>query len=228
MSGVIAPLQRLASFDLDGTLVDSLPDMAAALNAALHETGLEPFPINATARMVGHGARLLVQRALIARGQPSDTSSVEALWAAFIRYYDAHPCDLTRLYPGALAALDALAADGWAVALCTNKPEPIARQVLDALGITDRFVSIIGGQDGLPLKPAPDMILLNMCDANVTAERAVMIGDSSADLEAARAAGIPVILMSHGYSSIPVTTLGADATRDHFGQLLPALKGIVA
>jgi phosphoglycolate phosphatase len=228
MSDASSPTQRLAIFDLDGTLVDSLPDIAAALNAALRDAGLEPFPVGDTARMVGHGARLLVERALVARGQPTDTSSVDALWAAFITHYDAHPCDLTRLYPGALAALDALAADGWAVALCTNKPEAIAQQVLDALGITDRFVSIIGGQDSLPLKPAPDMVLLNLCDANVMADRAVMIGDSPADLEAARAAGIPVILMAHGYSSVPVATLGADATLDHFDQLLPALKGMRA
>jgi phosphoglycolate phosphatase len=228
MSRARSPSQRLAIFDLDGTLVDSLPDIAAALNAALHDAGLEAFALDEAARMVGHGARLLVQRALIARGQLADTSRIDALWAAFVSHYDAHPCDLTRLYPGALAALDALAADRWALALCTNKPEAIAQQVLDALGITDRFVSIIGGQDGLPLKPAPDMVLLNLCDANVMADRAVMIGDSPADFEAARAAGIPVILMSHGYSSVPVATLGADATLDHFDHLLPALKGIIA
>lgn len=218
---------RLAIFDLDGTLVDSLPDIAAALNASLVAAGLEPFALSDTARMVGHGARLLVERALAARGQPIDTASVDAAWTRFISHYDAHPCDLTRLYPGALAALDTLSLDGWALALCTNKPEAIARQVLDALGITHRFVSIIGGQDGLPLKPAPDMLLLNLCDASVTADRAVMIGDSGADLEAARAAGIPIILMSHGYSSVPVATLGADATLDHFDQLLPALKGVL-
>lgn len=228
MSGASSPPQRLAIFDLDGTLVDSLPDIAAALNAALVSADLEPFSVTEVGGMVGHGARMLVERAVIARGRSPDPASTDEVWAAFIQYYDAHPCDLTCLYPGALAALDALAADGWMIALCTNKPEAIAQHVLDALGIADRFVSIVGGQDGLPLKPAPDMVLLNLCDASVSADRAVMIGDSVADFAAARAAGVPVILMTHGYSSVPVATLGADATLDSFDELLPALKRVLS
>jgi phosphoglycolate phosphatase len=232
MTGFFIGLQRavrpvgwthLAIFDLDGTLVDSAPDIAAALNAALDDQALAPFALDEVTRMVGAGARVLMERALAARCLTPDTSQVEALLAGFLDHYDANPCRFTRPYRGVVDTLPALIEDGWALAVCTNKPEAIARQVLQGLGLHRRFLSIVGGRAGVPLKPAPEMIGLCLTACAVGAGQAVMIGDSAADLGAARASGIPAILMTHGYSDRPVATLGA-----HFDELLPALNRLRA
>ena len=197
---------RAAIFDLDGTLADSAPDIAAALNRALVEAGYAPFDLAGATAMVGAGAKKLVERALAARGAVADAAQVDALHARFIAHYDAHPCVHTRLYPGAREALEALAA-----------------RVIDALGIAGLFGAVVGGREGVPLKPAADMVHLVMRELGVGSGRAVFVGDSAADLGAGRAAGLPVVLMAHGYSDRPVAALGADATVAGFAGLVGAV-----
>jgi phosphoglycolate phosphatase len=224
---VPAKPNRVAIFDLDGTLADSAPDIGSALNLALRDEGLAPFELNHVMSMVGAGARVLIERAVQARGKVYGPDCIARVEAHFIDHYDENPCRYTKLYPGTDAMLRDLINDGWGLALCTNKPEAIALQVLDGLGIRNRFFAIVGGRGGVALKPARDMLDLVLREYGALVEHAVMIGDSAADFEAARAAGVPVILMSHGYCAVSVHSLGADATLDHFDQLLPVLKGVL-
>ncbi len=219
-------MMRAAIFDLDGTIADSAPDIAAALNAALADDGLAPFDLGDATSMVGAGARTLVQRALTARGVEFGTQRLDAVQARFIVHYDAHPCVHTQLYPGARETLQALADAGWQLGICTNKPQALADAVVRRLGIGALFQSVVGGQDGIPLKPAPDMVQRVMAELASVPDRAVMIGDSKADLGAGRAAGMAVILFTHGYNDAPVATLGADAVIDHFAELRGALDRV--
>jgi phosphoglycolate phosphatase len=218
---------KAAIFDLDGTIADSAPDIAAALNAALVEAGHLPFDLAAATAMVGAGARTLVARALAARGVAPDAETIDKVHARFVAHYHAHSCVETRLYPGARETLEALAASGWQLGICTNKPDALARLVLGALGLTPLFGSIVGGRDGVPLKPARDMVAIVLSELGVEPGRAVMIGDSKADLGAGHAAGLPVVLLSHGYSDGPVSAMGADAVADGFEGLAAVLVDMV-
>ena len=217
---------RAAIFDLDGTLADSVADIAAALNAALIGAGHAPFDVAVVTSMVGAGARRLIERALVARDVAPEASRVDALWARFMAYYDAHPCVHTKLYPGARVTLEALAAEGWALGVCTNKPESVARVVITALGIAPLFGSIVGGRDGIPLKPAADMVQLVLSELGAMAGGSVFIGDSSADVKAARATGVPVVVLAHGYSDQPVAALDADKVLAGFKGLRAAMNGL--
>jgi phosphoglycolate phosphatase len=217
---------RAAIFDLDGTLADSVPDIAAALNGALADEGFAPFDVARVTSMVGAGARKLVERALVASGAPADPAQVERVHAQFIVHYDAHPCVLTKLYPGTRDALEQLVAQGWRLGVCTNKPEALALQLIEALGIAPLFGTVVGGRDGMPLKPAPDMVHLALQELGVSAGRAVFIGDSAADLGAGRAAGLPVVLMAHGYSDAPVAGMSAEAVVAGFDGLVEAVRRV--
>ncbi|MDZ4842441.1 MAG: HAD-IA family hydrolase [Hyphomicrobium aestuarii] len=212
---------RAVVFDLDGTLADSAPDIAAALNVALGLRGLSPLPISDVIAMVGHGARRLAERALAAQGVTGDDTATRALVAEFETAYAAAPCVGTKLYPGVLGDLAGLRTQGWYLTVCTNKPQALADRVIDGLGIRGHFDAIVGARDGVPLKPSGDMVRLALSEADATHARAVMVGDSKADLGAGRAAGLPVVLMSHGYSTLPLAELGADA-------VLPGFEGLLA
>lgn len=214
---------RAVIFDLDGTLADSAPDIAAALNGAFVEAGFAPFDLAVVKGMVGAGARTLVARALTARKPGFIPSDVDALHRSFIAHYDGQPCVATRLYPGALEALGALRARGCQLGICTNKPQALADQIVRSLGIHDVFGSVVGGRDGLALKPSAAMIGLVLNELNVPAHAAIMIGDSSADVGAARAAGLAVLVFTHGYGDRPARDLGADACLDSFHELVEAV-----
>lgn len=216
---------RAAIFDLDGTLADSAPDIARALNAALIEAGHAPFDRRAVTAMVGAGAKTLVERALLAQGAVADTALINRIHARFVIHYHAHPCIETRLYPGALAALEQLAAEGWQLGICTNKPQALADLVVDALGLRALFGSVVGGREGVPLKPAAGMVRLVLADLDASVQRSVIIGDSAADVGAAKAAGMPVIILAHGYNDGPAEALGADGVLAGFDGLVGALKG---
>ncbi len=215
---------RAVVLDLDGTLVDSLPDIADALNAGLAAEKLPPFDLNRVRGLVGGGVKKLVERAFAALGpEYADPDLMRRVLGAAVAYYRAHPCDKTRLYPHAREALDALAHVGVPLGLCTNKPIDITRDILAALDIARYFAAIEGG-GALPLKPAPDMLLAACAALGVAPREAVLVGDSGADAGAARAAGSRLVLTTHGYSSTPVAQLAPDALIDGFADLVPVLR----
>jgi phosphoglycolate phosphatase len=212
-------------FDLDGTLADTAPDLGAALNHALQALGRAPVPLGSVRLMVGHGARALLLRALAATGASSD-ALVDAAIPHFLRFYADHICEGTRPYPRVEQALQALDRAGARLAVCTNKPERLARDLLRALGWQDRFRAVVGG-DSLPTrKPDPAPLLRAIAEAGGGA--AVLIGDSITDAETARAAGVPFLAVSFGFRDRPVEALGADAVIDRFDALLPALRALGA
>lgn len=219
---------RAAIFDLDGTLCDSAPDIARALNAALVEVSLAPFDLAGVTAMVGAGAKTLVHLALIVRGAGGNAALAETVHARFIAHYHAHPCVETRLYPGTREALVQLVSDGWRLGLCTNKPQALADEVVKALGIADLFGSIVGGRDGVALKPARDMVDAVLAALGVGSTRAVFVGDSAADVGAARAAGLPVIVLAHGYNDGSFEALGAHAVLAGFNGLVRVVNSLAA
>ncbi|WP_425091836.1 phosphoglycolate phosphatase [Tropicimonas sp. S265A] len=189
-------------FDLDGTLVDSAPDMAAALNAALAEVGLDPFSLGEVISFVGSGGRILVRRALAARGA-RDLDETEML-GRFITQYEGKLDGQTQSYPGVMAMLARLQEAGVPMGLCTNKPEGPARGVCAALGL-DTFMPVIVGGDTLPvLKPDPAP-LLHVCRAlRVMPEATLYVGDSETDYVTAQAARTPFAFVEGGYQSRPI------------------------
>lgn len=211
---------RTIVFDLDGTLADTVPDIAAALNHALAQVGRQILTLDAVRPMVGHGGKVLVQRGLAATGG-ADELTLATAYAAMIAYYETHVCDHSRPYPGVVAALDALRDRGAMLAVCTNKPEHLARGVIDALGWSDRFAAIVGGNTLAATKPDPAM--LNLAIEQAGGGVAAMVGDSIIDVQTARAGGIPCVAVSFGYPDRPVVELGADAVIDSYDELLPAL-----
>lgn len=209
-------MSPIALFDLDGTLVDSAPDLQAALNRLMVTRGLAAFTLPEVVAMVGHGAKALVQQALRARGQAFDPLALDA----FLTDYGQNAAVATYAYPGIPEALVALSAAGWRMAVCTNKPAEPARRVLQALGIAARFVAI-GGGDSYPVrKPDPGHVLATLRDAGAGPERAVMIGDHDNDMLAGQAAGVARVFVTWGYG--PIGSAG-DARIAHAPAELPGL-----
>ncbi len=213
-------------FDLDGTLVDTAPDIVRALNTVLTGEGLTPVSVQAAKTMVGHGARVLLASACAASGRKVEGAELERLFQDLIDYYSAHIADESRPYPGVEAALDRFSAAGWLLAVLSNKPDALARPVLEALKLAPRFAAIIG-QGALPwLKPDPRAFNETVRLAGGTPDRAIMVGDSKTDIETARAAGIPVVAVSFGYTPEPVATFGPDRLIDHFDALWDAVASL--
>ncbi len=197
-------MTRTILFDLDGTLVDSVPDLTTALNRLLAGRGLAGFAQADVVPMVGDGARVLVERAFAARDGVADDAAV----AAFVADYTEHVAGDTRAYPGVIETLAGLRAAGWVCAVCTNKPEAAARKLLAALGIGEQFAAV-GGGDSFPVrKPDPRHLLATLDAAGGAPDRAVMVGDHHNDVAAAAGAGLPCIFAAWGYS---VRNAGADA-----------------
>ena len=212
----------LVGFDLDGTLVDSVADLAAAVNHALAEIGRPPLTVDQVRPMIGGGSRVMLQRALAMTG---GDEQLDDLLPGLVDFYAAHIVDHTRPFPGVVDALDTLRAQGVALAVVTNKREQLSVALLEALGLTDRFTCVIGGDTpGLAaMKPdrAPIDLMLRRC---CTAGPAAFVGDSVYDVEAARAAGIPVALFAPDGSEVP----GADAIFADYRDLLATLTRIAA
>jgi phosphoglycolate phosphatase len=197
-------------FDLDGTLVDSAPDLIATLNIILARTALPPVAYDAARNMVGGGARALIVRGLEAEGRILDVVEIDRMVSDFIDYYAAHIADQSRPFPGLEAALDALTARGCRLAVCTNKLERLAVRLLDALALSERFVAICGGDTFGLQKPDPEMLRRTIARAGGDVRWTVMVGDSVSDIASAHAAGVPVVAVDYGYTATPVTELGAD------------------
>ncbi|WP_380876940.1 phosphoglycolate phosphatase, bacterial [Sphingomonas sp. DBB INV C78] len=211
----------VVAFDLDGTLADTAPDLTSALNHALGQLGRPPIAAEEVRHMVGHGARALLRKGLAATGDVSE-DLIEQGFPIFLEYYEAHIADHTRPFEGLEAALDQLAARGVKLAVCTNKLEGLSRELIDTLGWNHRFVSLVGG-DTLPVRK-PDPAPLFEAIARAGGGRAAFVGDSITDTDTARAAGIPCVAVTFGFSDRPANQLGADALIDHFDDLIPALE----
>jgi phosphoglycolate phosphatase len=216
------PHPQTIIFDLDGTLVDSAPDLHRSLNAVLAEQGRAPVSLADIRAMVGDGAAKLVERGFADTGSPVDTAALPGLVERFLVYYSAGQHALTRAFPGVQETLTELAARGCRLGICTNKPYRPTLEILDVLGLAGLFAAVAGG-DSLPVrKPDPGHLLGTIEMAGGRVDDAVMIGDSHNDVAVARAAGVPVVLVTFGYTRVPVGELGADALIDGFAEL-PAL-----
>lgn len=206
-------------FDLDGTLVDTAPDLAASLNAVLTADGLAPVTLTTARSMIGGGVRPLVLRAYAAAGielSPADASQRIDL---FIEDYRSHIVRDSRPYPGAVEALQWLSSRGARLSVCTNKGSDLSSALLQVLGLADRFAAIIGADLAPAAKPDPRHLTLAVERAGGRMDRAVMVGDSRLDALVARAAALPLILVDFGYADAPAQTLGPDVLISHFDKL---------
>jgi phosphoglycolate phosphatase len=216
----------VVAFDLDGTLVDTAPDLIGTLNQVLAEQGHPSLPLADARSLIGHGARALIERGFAAAGAAVTPERLDRLWDHFIELYLPRIALESRPFPGAVAALDRLAAAGARLVVCTNKRTYLSRALLDALDLSDRFAAIVGPD--LPGFAKPDPRHLTFAIEAAGGGRAVMVGDASTDTRAAQAAGVPVIVASFGYLDMPLADLGADAVIDHFDELPAAVARLVA
>jgi len=215
---------RIVGFDLDGTLLDTHADLGAALNHALKLAGRPPVPVSQVRDLIGGGAGQMLDRALRLTGGLPDEGERARLHRELIAYYRENIAAHTCLFPGGAAMLDALDAQGTRLAIVTNKLEALAVRLLDQLGLAPRFAAIIGGDTLGPgrAKPAPD--LLHEMSRRLGGGRAAFVGDTTFDIRAARAAGMPCVAVRFGFNDLPADELGADAVIAHFSELEPALR----
>jgi phosphoglycolate phosphatase len=214
--------------DLDGTLVDTAGDLVATLNQTLANEGLPAAPFESARLSIGHGARMMIEKALKGHNVPATSADLDRLLADFLRHYAVHIADHSRPFPGAEAALDRFAAAGWRLAICTNKSEPLARDLLVRLGLADRF-AVIAGPDTFGIrKPDPGHLTETIRAAGGVREAAIMVGDSKTDIDTALAAKIPVVAVTFGYSPEPIAELGADRLIDHYDQLFDAAGALAS
>ena len=218
------PLEAVV-FDLDGTLVDTLPDLAAAFNRLLAEEGHGPLDPAAIAAMLGDGPAKLIERGFAAVGREHGGGETIRLRRRYLEIYEGGLSHLSRPYPGVVETLAALRAAGLRLAICTNKPEAPSHALLAALGLAGHFDAVVGG-DTLEVRK-PDGRHLTETISRTGASMAVMIGDTPNDVAVARNAGVPVVAVSHGYGRIPAAELGADAVIGHFRELEDVLMRLV-
>ena len=218
----------LIVFDLDGTLVDSAPDLIDTLNIIIGREGLAPVPLERGRKFVGRGGKVMLRQGLEAGGLEVSDARLDEMFASFLAYYDDHLTVKTRFYPGAEAALDRLAAAGHGLAICTNKIEKPSRKLIAELGATARFRAICG-QDTFPVsKPNGAALRLTIERAGGDPARAIMVGDTETDILTAKSAGLPVIAVDFGYAPEPVASLYPDTIISHFDELAAAVEAMTA
>lgn len=221
-----ADMNPLLVFDLDGTLAETAGDLVRALNAVVVPEGLRPTSLEEARHMVGAGAKALIRRAHAAQDRELGPERLERLFHAYLVWYEAHICEESTLFPGVVAMLDRLEAQGFDFAVCTNKIEHPARKLLAALGIAERFRAICGQDTFAIAKPDPRILTMTIARAGGAIEDAIMVGDSGADIACAKAAGIPVIAVDFGYTDRPVSEFGPDRIISHFDALDAAVSAV--
>jgi phosphoglycolate phosphatase len=214
-------------FDLDGTLVDTAPDLIGALNFILEREGMPPVPLQSARTMIGAGARRLIERGLELDGRAATVADIDRLTSDFIDYYAAHIADASRPFEGMEAALDDLAAAGYRFAVCTNKLEWLSKRLLDRLGLSGRFSAICGADTFGVSKPDPAILRETVARAGGQLTSAIMVGDAGPDVGVARRAGIPVIGVAFGYTEVPMAELKPDRLIDRMSQLGQAVESLM-
>ncbi len=218
----------IVGFDLDGTLLDTALDLGCALNHALECAGRPTVPLDEVRGLIGGGGRRMLERAL-ERSGTAEKDMVDRLMIDLIEFYADHIAVHSRLFPGGAAMLDGLAARGARLAVVTNKQERLAVRLLEEMGLTERFYTIIGGDTLGPgrAKPKPDLLHEMIArGSGSSAMRAAYVGDTTFDTGAARAAGLPCVAVSFGFNDLPPHELGASAVIDHYDDLIPVLEAM--
>ena len=227
------------AFDLDGTLIDTAPDLMATANAILEKNGYMPGTEDVLRPVISFGSRAMLQTAIEAQTVTASTFGVggsavmpppdlDGMFADFLSYYRTHIADHSRPFDGAAAVLSDIRARGGKSVVCTNKLEEPTRALFDALALTDQF-DFIAGRDTFPVhKPDPGHLIRAIEGGGGDPSRAVMVGDSDVDVMTAKAAGIPVIGVTFGYTPVPVTELGCDAVIDNYAGFFGALTQLIA
>jgi phosphoglycolate phosphatase len=218
---------RIVVFDLDGTLVDTAPDLINALNFVLDREGLPPVPLHSARNMIGAGSRKLIERGLELEGRAATPADVDRLTADFIDHYAAHIADESRPFPGLESALDDLATRGYRFAVCTNKLEWLSKLLLDRLGLASQFSAICGADTFGVSKPDPAILQQTVLRAGGQLSAAIMVGDAGPDIGVARRAGIPVIGVEFGYTEVPIADLKPDRVIGHMGELPAAVESLI-
>jgi phosphoglycolate phosphatase len=218
---------RTVVFDLDGTLVDTAPDLINALNFVLDREGLPPVPLHSARNMIGAGARRLIERGLELEGRAASVEDITRLTSDFIDHYAAHIADASRPFDGLEGALDELAARGYCFAVCTNKLEWLSKLLLDRLGLSARFAAICGADTFGISKPDPAILRETVARAGGQLSSAIMVGDAGPDVGVARRAGIPVIGVAFGYTEVPIADLKPDRLIDHMSELPAAVESLM-
>jgi phosphoglycolate phosphatase len=218
---------RTLVFDLDGTLVDTAPDLINALNFVLDREGLPPVPLASARNMIGAGARKLIERGLELEGRTAGIEDITRLTNDFIDYYAAHIADISRPFEGLEGALDDLATRGYRFAVCTNKLEWLSKLLLDQLGLSARFSAICGADTFGVSKPDPAILRQTVARAGGQLSSAIMVGDAGPDIGVARRAGVPVIGVGFGYTDIPIADLKPDRLINHMNELPAAVESLM-
>ena len=214
-------------FDLDGTLVDTAPDLISALNYVLDREGLPAVPLASARNMIGAGARKLIERGLEAEGRAMSVADLDRLTADFIDYYACHIADASRPFEGLEAALDDLSARGHRLAVCTNKLEWLSKRLLDQLRLAPRFAAICGADTFGVSKPDPAILQQTVKRAGGEIASTIMVGDAGTDIGVARRAGVPVIGVSFGYTDVPIVELKPDRLIHHMRDLANAVTALL-
>jgi phosphoglycolate phosphatase len=217
---------RAVLFDLDGTLIDSAPDIAAATNELLKGHALGPLTYDQIISMIGNGTRKLTERAFAATSRPLSPAELDERYAEMLVIYGRHLTGATTLLPGAAVILSALHERGIGLGVVTNKPQRFIETILDHFGLEGVFSAVIGSDAGVKPKPAPDMLQAAMAKLGAAPGETVMVGDSISDVESARAAGVASVIRRGGYTLTPSDRLGADVVIDRLDELVGVLASL--
>src|SRR6516162_9462462 len=213
-------------FDLDGTLVDTAPDLIDALNFTLAGHALPIVPYAQARALIGGGAWGMIEQALILEGRSAARGDVDKLYASFVARYGEHIADRSRPFPEVEPVPERLVQAGHRLAVCTNKLEWLSKRLLEALRLSDRFAAICGPDTFGIHKPDPQMFRATVLKAGGEPQRAIMVGDSITDIRTARAANVPIVAVDFGYTDMPVATLGPDRVISAFGELPAAVAAL--